>query len=178
MLLGECVPLIDPLAPQWRHSRHDMDDTAFMRWPSVLDPVNGRDGINLTDCRRAVSLVLGVSLPFKQDLKRGQAILIPIARFSHPQYQKPTSYLVGWLCALGWQTAMPTVAYATSLQVLALIATCEPDYVAEGWHGALLTIAFVLLAISINLFAINKMPLIQGLVVMAHISGFVSSRIV
>jgi len=73
---------------------------------------------------------------------------------------------------------MPTVAYATSLQVLALIATCEPDYVAEGWHGALLTIAFVLLAISINLFAINKMPLIQGLVVMAHISGFVSSRIV
>ncbi|KAK5706031.1 hypothetical protein LTR97_001017 [Elasticomyces elasticus] len=94
------------------------------------------------------------------------------SRFAPPGYQKPLSYAVGWLCALGWQSAMPLISYTAAQQVIALIATCQPDFVWKGWQGALLTIAFVVFAILFNMFAINKMPLIEGLVVTIHIFGF------
>ncbi|KAK3625967.1 hypothetical protein LTR56_020083 [Elasticomyces elasticus] len=90
------------------------------------------------------------------------------SRFAPPGYQKPLSYAVGWLCALGWQSAMPLISYTAAQQVIALIATCQADFVWKGWQGALLTIAFVVFAILFNMFAINKMPLIEGLVVTIH----------
>ncbi|KAK5735070.1 hypothetical protein LTR17_008406 [Elasticomyces elasticus] len=91
-----------------------------------------------------------------------------IIGFAPPGYQKPLSYAVGWLCALGWQSAMPLISYTAAQQVIALIATCQADFVWKGWQGALLTIAFVVFAILFNMFAINKMPLIEGLVVTIH----------
>lgn len=67
---------------------------------------------------------------------------------------------------------MPTVAYIGAQQVLALIAVCSPSYAIQGWHGALLTIAFVLTAISFNTFAISKLPILKGLAVALHFTGF------
>jgi len=55
---------------------------------------------------------------------------------------------------------MPAVAYTAALQIVALIAVCDPDYTSKGWQAALITIAFVVFAILFNMFAINKMPLI------------------
>ncbi|KAK0927720.1 hypothetical protein LTR29_017549 [Friedmanniomyces endolithicus] len=95
-----------------------------------------------------------------------------IIGFAPPGYQKPLSYAVGWLCALGWQSAMPLISYTAAQQIIALIATCQADFVWQGWQGALLTIAFVVFAILFNMFAINKMPLIEGLVVTIHLFGF------
>ncbi|KAK5689387.1 hypothetical protein LTR17_026291, partial [Elasticomyces elasticus] len=92
--------------------------------------------------------------------------------FAPPGYQKPLSYAVGWLCALGWQSAMPLISYTAAQQIIALIATCQADFVWQGWQGALLTIAFVVFAILFNVFAINKMPLIEDLVVIIHLFGF------
>ena len=76
------------------------------------------------------------------------------------------------MAALGWQTAMPAVAYTAGIQIIALIATVDAEYVAQSWQSALLTIAFVIFAILFNMFAINKMPLIEGLVVIIHLFGF------
>ncbi|KAK5130278.1 hypothetical protein LTR08_002238 [Meristemomyces frigidus] len=95
-----------------------------------------------------------------------------VSEFATPGLQKPLSYAVGWMAALGWQTAMPAVAYTAGIQIIALIATVNADYLAKSWHSALLTIAFVLFAIIFNMFAINKMPLIEGLVVIIHLFGF------
>lgn len=39
-------------------------------------------------------------------------------------------------------------------------------------HGALMTMAFVLTAISFNTFAIGKLPILEGLAVVTHIFGF------
>ena len=46
---------------------------------------------------------------------------------------------------------MPAVSYTAGLQVISLISVCEPNFAAEGWHFALLTIAFVSFAILFNL---------------------------
>nr|POE88245.1 putative amino-acid permease c15c4.04c [Quercus suber] len=72
------------------------------------------------------------------------------------------------------KAAMPTVAYIGAQQVLALIVVCNPSFVIQGWHGALLTIAFVLTAISFNTFAISKLPILELLAVALHISGFIA----
>ncbi|KAK3617202.1 hypothetical protein LTR22_026809 [Elasticomyces elasticus] len=95
-------------------------------------------------------------------------------RFAPPSVQKPLSYAVGWLCTLGWQTAMPAISYTTALQIVALINTCNPEYQMHGWHAALLTIAVEVFAILFNIFAINKFQLIEGIVVIIHVFGFLA----
>ncbi|KAK5125390.1 hypothetical protein LTR85_000499 [Meristemomyces frigidus] len=95
-----------------------------------------------------------------------------VSEFAPPRLQKQLSYIVGWLCALGWQAAMPTVAYIGAQQVTGLIAVCDPTYVIQGWHGALLTMAFVLAAIFFNTFLIGKLPLLEAVAVFLHLAGF------
>ncbi|KAK5173807.1 uncharacterized protein LTR77_002488 [Saxophila tyrrhenica] len=95
-----------------------------------------------------------------------------VSEFAPRHLQKPLSFAVGWLCALGWQAAMPSVAYLGAQQVLALISICNRDYVIQGWHAALITMAFVCLAIFFNTAAIGKLPVLEGLAVVLHIFGF------
>ncbi|QIW95587.1 hypothetical protein AMS68_001105 [Peltaster fructicola] len=95
-----------------------------------------------------------------------------VSEFAPPHLQKQLSYAVGWLVAVGWQSAMPTVAYIAAQQVTALISVCNADYVIQGWHQALLTMAFVLAAIFFNTSAIGKLPVLEGLAVCLHFFGF------
>jgi choline transport protein len=69
---------------------------------------------------------------------------------------------------------MPLITYSAALQVIALIYTCEPGYVTQGWHGALITIGFQIFAILFNMFAMNNMPLVEGIVVIIHLFGFIA----
>lgn len=92
--------------------------------------------------------------------------------------QKQLSFAVGWLCALGWQAAMPSVAFVAAQQVLALVAVCDAEYVIKGWHGTLLTMAFVLAAIFFNTSAISKLPVLEGLAVVLHVFGFLAFIVV
>lgn len=48
-----------------------------------------------------------------------------VSEFAPAKYQKQLSYAVGWLVTLGWQSAMPTVAYVGAQQTLALISICQ-----------------------------------------------------
>lgn len=73
---------------------------------------------------------------------------------------------------------MPAVAYVTAQQTLALIVVCKPDYVIQGWHGSLLTMAFSVAAIYFNTSAIGKLPVLEGLAVCLHIFGFFAFIIV
>jgi choline transport protein len=53
-----------------------------------------------------------------------------------------------------------------------------PDFVIQGWHGALLTMAYVLSAILFNTYAIGKMPVLEGLAVILHVFGFFAFLII
>lgn len=52
------------------------------------------------------------------------------------------------------------------------------DYVIQGWHGALLTMAYVSSAILFNTSAIAKMPILEGIAVFLHIAGFFAFLII
>ncbi|KAK4981162.1 hypothetical protein LTR28_003411 [Elasticomyces elasticus] len=47
-----------------------------------------------------------------------------------------------------------------------------------GWHGALLTIVFVVFAIGFNTYALGKLPLVGGLTVVLHVFGFFVSLVI
>lgn len=64
-------------------------------------------------------------------------------------------------CLPRWQTAMPAVSYTAALQVISLIAVCQPHFEAEGWHFALLTIGFVSFAILINLCRFSDVKILH-----------------
>ncbi|KAK6434235.1 hypothetical protein LTR95_009585 [Oleoguttula sp. CCFEE 5521] len=74
----------------------------------------------------------------------------------------------------GWQAGMPAVAYIFAQQILALISVCNPDYVLQGWHGALMTIASATSAIVLSVYVMQRLTLTQGLAVAAHVIGFVA----
>ncbi|KAF4555281.1 Amino acid permease-like protein 13 [Elsinoe fawcettii] len=95
-----------------------------------------------------------------------------VSEFAPAEYQKLLSYIVGWLCVLGWQTCMVTVGLVAASQFTALIALANPDYIIQGWHTALLIIAVTSFAIVFNIFLVRKLPLLEGIVIILHIFGF------
>lgn len=97
-----------------------------------------------------------------------------VSEIAPRSFQKQLSYAVGWLAALGWQVGLASACYIFAQQLLALIALCEPDYVVQGWHGALLTIAGASSAIALSVFIMQRLTVAQAIGVFVHISGFIA----
>jgi choline transport protein len=96
-----------------------------------------------------------------------------VSEMAPRKHQKFLSYMVGWLCAVGWQAAMATTAYATTQQLQGLIALNVPSYAIKGWHGTLFCIAITMFAIVWNTIFIRKLPLLEGVGMVLHVFGFV-----
>lgn len=84
----------------------------------------------------------------------------------------------GWMCVIGWQAAMATVALATTQQLQGLIALNMPSYMAQGWHGTLFSIAMTLFAIIFNTVFVSKLPVIEVIGLILHVSAFVAIVVV
>lgn len=78
------------------------------------------------------------------------------------------------MCVIGWQAAMATCALATTQQLQGLITLNMPSYVAQGWHGTLFSIAITLFAIIWNTVFVKKLPIIEILGLILHVSAFVA----
>ncbi|KAF2502800.1 amino acid transporter [Lophium mytilinum] len=101
-----------------------------------------------------------------------------VSEFAPRKHQKFLSYLVGWLCVLGWQTGIPSVGYLAGTQIQGLIILNNPSYFPERWHGTLLVIAIATFSIVFNTVLARKLPLIEGAVLILHICGFFAILIV
>lgn len=99
---------------------------------------------------------------------------------SQPALFEPMSLtdLVGWMCALAWQSYVPGAANicASALQALAVVAT--GTYVPEAWHLVLMTILICSFAILFNIFLARKLPGIEAAVFTLYILGFIAFFIV
>ncbi|KAJ4404122.1 hypothetical protein N0V91_006023 [Didymella pomorum] len=95
-----------------------------------------------------------------------------VSEFAPKKYQKFLSYIVGWLCVLGWQTGIASIAYLAGGQIQGLVILNSGTYVPERWHGSLLVIAVATFAILFNTVLARKLPLIEGIVLALHIFGF------
>jgi choline transport protein len=95
-----------------------------------------------------------------------------ISEFAPREHQKFLSYLMGWLCVLGWQGGCGATAFVAGTQIQGLIVLNYPDYVYQAWHGTMLTIAVAAAAVVFNTVLAKKLPLVEALVLVIHIFGF------
>ncbi|KAF1956444.1 amino acid transporter-like protein [Byssothecium circinans] len=97
-----------------------------------------------------------------------------VSEFSPRKYQKVLSYYSGWLTAVGWQVYLASVCFLVGTMIQGLIALNDPNYPYLRWHGTLLAIAIVVFTISFNTIFASKLPLVEGIALAVHISGFLA----
>jgi amino acid transporter len=78
---------------------------------------------------------------------------------------------IGWLCAITWQTGVAGGAYLAGTAVQALFVLNIETYIYQRWHGSLLTLGFIFIAIFFNTLLARKLPTIEAIFVFCHILG-------
>ncbi|KAK5109723.1 hypothetical protein LTR62_006563 [Meristemomyces frigidus] len=94
-----------------------------------------------------------------------------VSEFAPPNAQRFLSYIVGWLCFTGWQSAITGIGYLVGTIIQGLITLNNPSYIAKPWQGTLLTIAVVAFCVLLNTFVARKLPLIEGALAVLHFAG-------
>lgn len=100
------------------------------------------------------------------------------SEFAPPKYQKFLSYFVGFFCVLGWQTSLGAACYAAAQQIVAIIVLANPDIIPTAWQTSLLAWGVLACAIFANTIMFRKLPLIEGVIMIIHVSGFFAVVIV
>lgn len=96
-----------------------------------------------------------------------------VSEFAPRQHQKLLSYLMGWVCVLGWQASCASTAYVSGTMIQGLIVLHNRDsYVPQGWHGTLLTMAVAAFSVLFNTVFAKKLPFLEGVIVVLHIWAF------
>jgi choline transport protein len=96
-----------------------------------------------------------------------------VSEFAPRSIQRFLSYIVGWLCVLGWQTGAAATAFLAAQEVQGLLILNYPNsYNPLPWILTLMAIAIGCVCGFFNTFLARKLPLVEGCVLILHIMGF------
>lgn len=101
-----------------------------------------------------------------------------VSHFLADWITRPLTASTGWMCAIGWQAAIATTAFASAQQLQGLIALNLSSYTVQGWQSALFTIAITTFAVVWNTVLASKLPSIENVVLVLHVLGFFAFVIV
>jgi amino acid transporter len=101
-----------------------------------------------------------------------------VSEFSPPQYQQYLSHLTGWMSTLSWQAGTASGPFLVGTLIQALIEANYPNYDATNWQGTLFVFAVTILVYALNVWGSRAMPMIQNLMLIVHIGGFLAIMIV
>ncbi|KAF5682145.1 HNM1-choline permease [Fusarium circinatum] len=136
----------------------------------------------------AVSLVYGVIVAFIGSLCSASSLAelassYPtaggqyhfVAKLS-PKTSRPlTSWFAGYISTLGWIASAGSAPFLAGTQIQGLLVLNYPDsYVFQRWHGTLLFWAVLLGSACICIFCSNKLPLIEKLTLVLHVTFFIA----
>ncbi|KAL8717563.1 MAG: hypothetical protein Q9181_008308, partial [Wetmoreana brouardii] len=76
-----------------------------------------------------------------------------------------------WLLAIGWQGSIVGLSFVAGTIVQGLITLNNPSYEPQQWHGTLLVIAAVVIAIAVNIFLSKALPTAEYVLLLLHILG-------
>ena len=96
-----------------------------------------------------------------------------ISEFAPRPLQKPLSYVVGWLCCLGWISGIPAcgLQLAGIVQAMVQLTHSSTDY-SLSWQATLTVFLFILLTVGFNIYFAQHLPLAEGIVLFLHVFGF------
>ncbi|KAK5705709.1 hypothetical protein LTR17_021444 [Elasticomyces elasticus] len=95
-----------------------------------------------------------------------------VSEFAPRNAQKQLSYIVGWLCVLGWQVGNCAIGYLCGTIIQGLVILNNPDYVPKPWQGTLIIWAVLTFSLLFNSYFASKLPLLEAVVLILHILGF------
>lgn len=73
--------------------------------------------------------------------------------------------------AIGWQGSIVGLSFVAGTIVQGLITLNNPNYEPKQWHGTLLVIAAVAIAIAINIFLAKTLPIAEWFILILHVVG-------
>jgi choline transport protein len=97
-----------------------------------------------------------------------------VSEFAPPTCQKFLSYITGWMSALSWQAGTASGPFLVGTMIQALITVNDPTYTPTNWQGTLFVFAVTILVFILNVWGSRAMPVIQNLMLMLHILGFLT----
>ncbi|PGH34788.1 hypothetical protein GX50_02347 [[Emmonsia] crescens] len=101
-----------------------------------------------------------------------------VSEFASEKHQKFLSYVTGWLSVLAWQAGAASGSFLTGNIIQGLITVNKSDYVATPWRGTLLVFAMVALIYVFNIWVAQGLPMIQNLLLVVHVFGFLAVVVV
>ncbi|KAF9890910.1 hypothetical protein FE257_005486 [Aspergillus nanangensis] len=94
-----------------------------------------------------------------------------VSEFAPRSSQKFLSYITGWLCAMGWQCAIVSIAFLAGTIIQGLIVLNDSSYEFQRWHGTLLVVAITTFSILFNTFLAKNLPMVEALILILHVVG-------
>ncbi|TKA72600.1 hypothetical protein B0A55_06414 [Friedmanniomyces simplex] len=94
-----------------------------------------------------------------------------VSEFAPPSCQRYLSYMTGWLCFTGWQSAITGIGFLVAGIIQGLIILNDANYNPKLWHATLLTIAVVAFCVFVNIFVARRLPLVEGCLAILHFAG-------
>lgn len=102
-----------------------------------------------------------------------------VSEFAPASIQKPLSYLIGWMCCLGWVSGVPACGQLLYSLLQGMILIMNPDADVNAlWQATLILFAWVLLIVAFNIFLAQQLPLAEGIILVVHVFGFFAFLIV
>ena len=92
--------------------------------------------------------------------------------------QKPISYMSGWMATLSWQCGTCSGMFLLGTQIQGLIAVTHDSYEPTHWQGNLFVIAMVGIGLVTNVWGAKQLPLIEAILLVFQISGFLAVLVV
>ncbi|KAI1352042.1 amino acid/polyamine transporter I [Xylaria sp. FL0043] len=101
-----------------------------------------------------------------------------VAILAPKKYKRFCGYLTGWLTSLAWIATLAVGSIFTGTIIQGLIILNYPNYAPQKFHGALLAWAVIAVCIFVNTVVAGLLPLLEGLILLVHVLGFVAILIV
>ncbi|EEH49985.2 uncharacterized protein PADG_06064 [Paracoccidioides brasiliensis Pb18] len=101
-----------------------------------------------------------------------------VSEFASENHQKFLSYVTGWLSVLAWQAGAASGSFLTGNIIQGLLTVNRPNYESTAWRGTLLVFAMVALIYVFNIWMAQGLPMIQNLLLVIHVFGFLAVVVV
>ncbi|OTA87743.1 hypothetical protein M434DRAFT_375283 [Hypoxylon sp. CO27-5] len=97
-----------------------------------------------------------------------------VAILAPRKYKRFFGYLTGWLTSLAWIATLAVGSIFTGTMIQGLIILNYPDYEPRNYHGTFLAWAVIAVSIFVNTVIAGLLPIIEGVVLLVHVLGFIA----
>ncbi|KAF2497948.1 GABA permease-like protein [Lophium mytilinum] len=101
-----------------------------------------------------------------------------VSEFAPPRFQKSMSYFIGWMSTLSWQAGTTSGPFLVGTLIQSCAIVMYPSYTPTNYQGTLMVIAVTVIVWALNVYGTKTMPLVQNIMLVIHVCGFLAIIIV